>query len=136
MEAVDTTERPDPVPRAARFTAVLAVLCAAPVVLWVVLIDAWTMGGPLVLGAVTTAVPLFAREAANFWTGCVIIGWILFAVSVLGCIFGLFLLMPASIVLLAAATQADPQAPRLPMYVGIVITAATLGFVCWAFGQG
>ncbi|MFF0295167.1 hypothetical protein ACFYST_18145 [Kitasatospora sp. NPDC004614] len=114
----------------------LAVLCAAPVVLWVVLIDAWTMGGPLVLGAVTTAVPLFAREAANFWTGCVIIGWILFAVSVLGCIFGLFLLMPASIVLLAAATQADPQAPRLPMYVGIVITAATLGFVCWAFGQG
>ncbi|MFI9787468.1 hypothetical protein ACIHEI_28775 [Kitasatospora sp. NPDC051984] len=135
MEAVDTVEQSDRVPRSGRILAALAVLCAAPAVFWIVVyVPGAPFDGMVGLGAAATTAPLFTRDAAAFRTSCLITGWALFAVSVLGFLFALFVLMPASFVLLIAASQARPRPPRLPMTYGIVVSAATLGFAGWALG--
>ncbi|MEV7941925.1 hypothetical protein AB0O82_38145 [Kitasatospora sp. NPDC088264] len=122
------------VPRAGRVLAVAAALCAAPAVVWVILVGGSLIDGPLVLGSLAAAAPLFARDAVNFRTACLVFGWGLLAVSALGTPFGLFVLAPAGVVLLTAASRARPEPRRLPLLLGALVATATLGFAGWAAG--
>ncbi|GAA1406769.1 hypothetical protein GCM10009639_54950 [Kitasatospora putterlickiae] len=122
------------VPRAGRVLAVAATLCGAPAVLWVVLVGGSLIDGPLVLGSLGAAAPLLARDATAFRTACLVFGWGLLAVSVLGALIGLFVLAPAGVVLLTAASRARPEPRCLPLLLGTLVATATLGFAGWRFG--
>ncbi|MFB7618069.1 hypothetical protein [Kitasatospora sp. NPDC056181] len=122
------------VPRAGRVLAVAAALCAAPAVAWVVLVGGSLIDGPLVLGSLAATAPLFARDAAGFRRVCLATGWGLLAVSVLGFLFALFVLAPAGVVLLAAASRSRPEPRRLPLLIGALTASVTLGFAGWAAG--
>lgn len=123
------------VPRAARVLAVLAVVCAAPALAWVVVVGGSFIDGPLVLGSLATAVPLFTRDAATFRTACLATGWAVLVLSALGFLFGLFALTPAGIVLLTAGSRSHPGPRRLPLLVGGLVSATALGLAGWVIGQ-
>ncbi|MER7708642.1 hypothetical protein ABTX81_37905 [Kitasatospora sp. NPDC097605] len=125
----------DSVPRGARVLAVLAVLCAAPAVFWVVDVGGSVIDGGLVVGALVAAAPLLARKAADFQVYCLVAGWALLAFSTLGFFTGLFVLAPAGVVLLAAGRRARPGSHRLAALAGGTVSAVTLGLAGWAIGQ-
>ncbi|MER7585647.1 hypothetical protein [Kitasatospora sp. NPDC097691] len=123
-----------PVPRAARVLVVLAIPCAAPAMGWLVFSHGTVIDGPLMLGPLMTAAPQFARAADDFRTACLVNGWGLLGIGGIGFIFGLFVLMPAGIVLLAAASPTRPRPRRFPVLVGGVVSAVTLGLAGWVLG--
>ncbi|MCG6495227.1 hypothetical protein [Kitasatospora sp. A2-31] len=113
----------------------LATLCAAPTLAWVAVGGGTFIDGPLVLGSLATPAPLFARDADNFRTACRIVGCGVLAGSAVGLLFGMFMLVPAGVVLLAAASRSRPGSPRLPMPAGAVVLLVTLVLAGWAFGR-
>lgn len=131
MEISDVRRR---VPRAARVLAVLAVLCVAPAVVWVASGSGTFIAAPLLLGSLATVVPLVTRDVDSFRMACRATGWGLIVVSAVGFLFGCFVLMPAGIVLVAAGSQSRPGSHRLPLLVGGLVSAATVGFAAWVLG--
>ncbi|MEV7188240.1 hypothetical protein [Kitasatospora sp. NPDC093102] len=132
METASARRR---VPRTARVLAVLAMLCTAPALAWAAGGDKSFIGDPLVFGSLVTTAPLFTRDADTFRTACRLTGWGVLAFSALGFLSGLFLLTPAGIVFLAAGSRSRPEPRRLPLLVGGLVTAATLGFAGWMIGE-
>ncbi|MED7947493.1 hypothetical protein [Streptomyces sp. BE303] len=130
---MDSTSVRRPVPRSGWVFLVLAMLCTAPAVVWLVNgVWASLIGPPLVLGTLAVGIPLFARESEDFRGACLAVGWCLVVLSVLGSVFGLFVLTPPGIVLLAAASRSRPEPRHLPLAIGALVSAATLGFAGWA----
>ncbi|MEV6971996.1 hypothetical protein [Kitasatospora sp. NPDC093806] len=123
-----------PVPRAGRVLAVAAALCAAPALVLGVLFVESLIGIPLILGSLAAAAPLLSQDCTDFRPACLVFGWGLLAVSVLGAPLGLIVLTPASVVLLTAASRARPEPRRLPLLLGALVATATLGSVAWAVG--
>ncbi|MGW3181683.1 hypothetical protein ACWDD9_20650 [Kitasatospora sp. NPDC001119] len=131
---VDTSGVCRPVPRAARVLVVLAMLCTAPALVWAAASGGTFLDGPLMLGSLVTPVPLLARSADNFRAACRVTGWGVLALSAVGFLFGLFVLAPVGIVLLAAASRSCPGSRRLPLLVGTLVPVVTLGLAGWVFG--
>nr|BEK71090.1 hypothetical protein KPHV_83170 [Kitasatospora purpeofusca] len=123
-----------PVPRAGWVLAVAAALCAAPVLVLGVLWVKTLVGLPLILLSLAAAAPLLSQDCTDFRPACLVFGWGLLAVSVLGAVLGLFVLAPSGIVLLTAASRARPEPRRLPLLIGALVATATLGFIGWAVG--
>lgn len=89
------------------------------------------LGGLFFLTAMPAAIPLFLRrEPQRFVRACVIIGTALLTWAVVGFILGMFLFIPASVMLLVAAfvdprTRPDPWwglgALGAPLVAGVVL---------------
>ncbi len=123
-----------PIPRAGRILAVAAALCAAPAVIWGVQSFETVFGMPMILGSLAAAVPLLARDSADFRPACLVFGCGLLALSVLSLPLRMFTLAPAGIVLLTAASCTRPEPGRLPLLIGTLVSATTLGFAGWTIG--
>ncbi|MEV6973733.1 hypothetical protein [Kitasatospora sp. NPDC093806] len=132
---MDTSDVHQPIPRAGRILVVAAVLCIAPGAGWVALSGGSPIDGPLVIGSLVTTAPLFYREAAAFTTACLATGWGLLTVSLLGALGGLFVLAPAGIVLLSAASRSRPRPHLLPLLLGILVAASTIGLIGWVVAE-
>ncbi|WP_435652062.1 hypothetical protein [Kitasatospora purpeofusca] len=89
---------------------------------------------PLILGSLAAAVPLLARDCTDFRPACLVFGCGLLGFSLLGLPFGMLMLAPAGIVLLTAASCTRPEPGRLPLLVGTLVSATTLGFTGWTIG--
>ncbi|MFE6750792.1 hypothetical protein ACFVGM_33410 [Kitasatospora purpeofusca] len=113
-----------------------AALCAAPAMFWGVQAFDSLIGMPLILGSLSAAVPLLARDSTDFRPACLVFGCGLLALPLLGVLFGMVTLMlvPAGIVLLAAASCTRPEPGRLPLLIGTLVSAVTLGFAGWTIG--
>ncbi|PJN29401.1 hypothetical protein CG736_02320 [Kitasatospora sp. CB02891] len=114
---------------------VLATLCAAPGVLWVVLVGGSGIDFGLVLGALAAAAPLLARDVATFRTACLTMSCAVLGIAVLGFLFGLFVLLPAGLVLLTAASRARPEPRPGPLALGVLVSTVTLGLAGWLIGE-
>ncbi|MDY0816236.1 hypothetical protein [Kitasatospora purpeofusca] len=91
---------------------------------------------PLILGSLAAAVPLLARDCTDFRPACLVFGCGLLALPVFSILFGPFTLtlVPAGIVLLIAASYTRPEPGRLPLLIGTLVSAATLGYAGWTIG--
>ncbi|MFD7416553.1 hypothetical protein ACFVZ3_31250 [Kitasatospora purpeofusca] len=94
------------------------------------------IGMPLILGSLAAAVPLLARDCTDFRPACLVFGCGLLALPFLSVLFGIFTLVlaPAGIVLLTAASCTRPEPGRLPLLIGTLVSATTLGFAGWTIG--
>ncbi|WP_149030628.1 hypothetical protein [Kitasatospora sp. MBT66] len=89
---------------------------------------------PMILGSLSAAVPLLARDSTDFRPACLVFGCGLLAFSVLVLPYRMFTLAPAGIVLLTAASCTRPEPGRLPLLIGTLVSATTLGFAGWDIG--
>ncbi|MFD4907308.1 hypothetical protein [Kitasatospora purpeofusca] len=111
-----------------------AALCAAPAMIWGVHYFETFIGIPLILGSLAAAVPLLARDCTDFRPACLVFGCGLLALSIPLFLYRMFMLAPAGIVLLAAASCTRPEPGRLPLLIGTLVSAINLAFAGWAIG--
>ncbi|MFD8599651.1 hypothetical protein ACFV1L_32065 [Kitasatospora sp. NPDC059646] len=106
MEQANTGARR--VPGAARALAALATACTGPALVW------WfgnvrVFWQPLLVGAVLTLLPQVARRARAFRVICWTVVGLLLVVQPPGIWFGLFLLLPAGLMLATAGARANSE---------------------------
>ncbi|WP_327075587.1 hypothetical protein OG196_43475 (plasmid) [Kitasatospora purpeofusca] len=94
------------------------------------------IGIPLILGSLAAAIPLLTRDSTDFRPVCLVFGCGMLALPFFGLLFGPFTLalVPAGIVLLTAASCTHPEPGRLPLLIGTLVSATTLGFAGWTIG--
>ncbi|MER7000561.1 hypothetical protein [Streptomyces sp. NPDC000410] len=84
------------------------------------------LAGLFVISAVTAAVPLAAREQPRiFARACLVVGAILLAWALIGMIIGMFLFIPAALLLFVAAFADAGNRPGVWLTVIAPIAAAT-----------
>ncbi|MFB7950246.1 hypothetical protein ACFC6L_35680 [Kitasatospora phosalacinea] len=116
----------------ARALAATAVPCAAVWLLWPVAEDGEVLLSVLLaVPSLLVLLPWRARTGEGFADCCWAVGWLLAGSSVVGAPFGLFLLLPAGVLLLAAGFRARPGSGRLPVVLGWTAAAFFLLSGLW-----
>ncbi|WP_327358132.1 hypothetical protein [Streptomyces sp. NBC_01304] len=133
-DAGGATPEPDKVHRRQRILVLVALATAVPGLL---------LGGFSYFGAVHIlvapwiALPLVTRQPRRFRSICLVTGLALIVVGVLGLLLGLFVYVPAALVLLCAT--ADPRSSRVRSRIAVgvaggvaALIAVLVGWVLWS----